>query len=411
MKNLHFIGLVSLMLIGIQQVKAQKNYLPAYIIDAGGDSIKGFVDYRNWGNNPDVIRFKKNPESAYVSLTPNDITEFGVKDEVYISALVDVEVSTDMMPWLDNSPSLKLKTVNTFLQVLVKGDKSLYYYKGSTSKDNFYVSVNDSIFLLAYKRYVKKHKGKDLVQENNRYKGQLIVLFENTPSLVPIINSAAYTKSDLGKLFQKYYTEHQSTVDFVKKKDKVEINYGVLAGASVTSFTYSSSKFSASFSNSTDFSAGIFMDIILTRNQGKWSINNELLYTSYHVSKSDLSIYGTTNNLVEIGYSYIKLNNMLRYKIPAGKAFIYLNAGISNGIAISETNSGRTISPAGTVETISRKFMDDTRKYEQGWLAGAGLKMNKFAFEIRHERGNGMSAYTIVNTTTRRNYLLFAYSF
>lgn len=55
---------------------SQQNYLPGYIIQNNGDTVTGFIDYRNWSLNPDLIEFRKTSNSAATKYKPGDIKEF-----------------------------------------------------------------------------------------------------------------------------------------------------------------------------------------------------------------------------------------------------------------------------------------------------------------------------------------------
>jgi hypothetical protein len=106
------------------------------------------------------------------------------------------------------------------------------------------------------------------------------------------------------------------------------------------------------------------------------------------------------------------LNNSLRFKYPIGKAYIYLNAGISNGFAITETNDIKKEKKFWDIETIEKdKAITDTRKYEQGLIFGLGSKFKKYSIEMRFERGNGMSKQTSLKSSTLRYYFFLAYRF
>src|ERR1700723_2731412 len=37
---------------------AQSNYQPGYVVTPKGDTVKGFIDYQAWDNNPGSIYFK-----------------------------------------------------------------------------------------------------------------------------------------------------------------------------------------------------------------------------------------------------------------------------------------------------------------------------------------------------------------
>ena len=151
----------------------------------------------------------------------------------------------------------------------------------------------------------------------------------------------------------------------------------------------------------------------MPRNNGKWSIANELNFTSYRVNGyyndyKSINEYKVSNT--SIGFSYIKMINVLRYKYPIDKIFVFLNAGISNALAINKTNYLHQESKFfSQVRIIEDKAIKDVRKYEQGYTFGLGTKFKKYSFEFRLEKSNGMSSYVNLGSSTTKYYFLFGY--
>lgn len=103
---------------------------------------------------------------------------------------------------------------------------------------------------------------------------------------------------------------------------------------------------------------------------------------------------------------------MIRYTYPIGNLFIFLNAGISNGFTINEVNDVKRESKSFSDEEIRIwDAVHDSRKYEQGFLIGLGLKFKRYSFELRYESGNGMSQILVLKSSTDRIYFLFGYRF
>lgn len=112
------------------------------------------------------------------------------------------------------------------------------------------------------------------------------------------------------------------------------------------------------------------------------------------------------------GYAYLKMNNMLRFKYPIGKFFLYLNSGISNGYAIIETNYTKQEQKLfSQVRVEEGKALAETRRYELGFIFGLGAKFKKFSFETRYESVNGMSTYLLLKSVANRLYFLLGYRF
>ena len=411
-----------LLLIGIfsfQFAFAQKNYIPGYVIKNNSDTLFGFVDYRNWEANPKQIKFKPNIVDNPISFTPTDITEFKVEGDKYVSGIINTEVSPIQIADLNNNPQINLKVDTTFLQTIISGNKSLFYYRKSDGREYFYIKQDTGFDLLIYKRYLKQDEGKRVITENKRYLGQLTLYLNDCETIYSKLENTNYKKNSLIKLFQYYYKCSSSNISFQKEIDMVHTEIGIMAGISVTSLEFRSYAFpylvEAGYNPSLNFSSGMFFDLILPRNQGKWSINNEILFSTYKVMGS-YEDYKNENNYsvttTEIGYSYLNINNLVRFKYPAGHLFLFLNGGISNGFSISETNYKKKESKFYTSDRVVEDLaINNPRKYEQGFILGTGAKYGKLSLEIRYEKGNGMSQYADLRSSTKSYFFLLGYRF
>jgi hypothetical protein len=220
-------------------------------------------------------------------------------------------------------------------------------------------------------------------------------------------------------LFQYYYECTPAHISFQKEVEKIRADFGLLAGVSLTSFKFNSIVFidlnNTEYSFSTDFSGGLFLNLVFPRNNRKWSLNNELIFSSYKVKGKYEEIENENKYTItstEVGYSYIKLNNLVCFRYPVKSVFLFLDGGFSNGFAISETNYKKVETKLYTTESIDEGLvLEDTRKYEQSYILGLGAGYKNFSFEIRYEKGNGMSKYRALNSRTNRYYCLFSYTF
>jgi hypothetical protein len=408
-----FIGIVL-----FQKSFSQENYLPGYVINLKGDTIHGFIDYRNWKTNPAKFSFREKMDTSPVFYKPVDIIEFSVKDEIYVSGIVDLEMSPLRTNELTEDPLLQIKVDTAFLQTLFKGKKPLYYYY-NYGRDNFYIKHDNKFELLLYKKFLKRKGEESQLLENKTYINQLEVYLRDCPSVSPKVNNTTYNENNFIKLFQYYYECSQTEIIFQRKADKAYVGYGILAGASVSSIDFSGAVLdylvNAEFNQSTNASAGLFLELFLPRHQGRWSVNNELFISDFNFkSQYDLIVNSDkyTKTASEIGYTYLKINSMARYKYPIGNLFVYLNAGLSYGSVIRETNYKKVETKFYTNEdVVEGHAMDDIRKYELGELVGTGIKYKKLSFEIRYEQGNGMAIYDGFHSKTKRYFVLLGYKF
>lgn len=412
-------GLIVIGIWNAQPSFSQKNFSPGYVINLNGDTIKGYVDSKNRNVNPGKIDFKLKKDGMPIKYSPDDIKEFGVRDEIYVSAMVETEVSSDEVAIKDQDPELKIEVHKVFLQTLFKGDKYLYYYKSSSRKDNFYIKQDTIIELLRHKKYVLYDGNEHRIVENKKYAAQLAQYLNNCPYILSEIESTKYTYSSIEKLFISYYDCSQSEILFRKKIKQASIEKGVLFGASISSLDFSGSALDylidTDFNFSTDISAGVFTDLIISGHQGRWSINNDLIFTTLSISGQHKDIKAAENYTIhttEFDLSYIKMHNLLRYSYPVGKVSLFANIGMSNGFIVSEsTYSRQEIRLYSSENTVEGKALDKIRKLEQGIVFGAGTKYNKLSFEIRYERGNGISPYAYLTSTSKRYYFMLGYRF
>lgn len=219
------------------------------------------------------------------------------------------------------------------------------------------------------------------------------------------------------KIFDHYYKSRKSEPVFKKKEERVDLQLNIVAGINLATVkfksTYHESIVNTKFDLGTSFAFGVAADFVLPRNNRKWSFDNELLYVHYKLNGTYEKYINDNNYTIAsstLAYSYIKLNNMFRYKIYSGNFNLFVNAGISNGIAFNEINENTTFVNLYSVETTSKgKFLNDTRRYEQGYLLGFGGIYKIFSFEFRYEHGSGMSDVFTINSQTKRYYFLFGF--
>jgi hypothetical protein len=403
----------------------QENYLPGYIIRSNNDTLHGFIDYRNWERNPDKTNFRKTPGEKEITYTPVDIKGLGVKDEVYQSAIIKKEISADNLNDLQFSSELVFETDTVFLQTVISGEKSLYFYSDNYGREQFYIKINSKYELLIHKKYLTIADGpygkQDVVAENTKYMGQLAFYLQDCQSIQKYIRGLKYNKKNLEDLFIEYYNCTKSKIKFQKKTEKLSFESGLLAGVLITTLQLGSDYYEyldkAVFQKSLNFMPGIFLNIILPRNNGKWSLCNELTYTPYKIKgRYDIHIDDNyyTNNYLTIGYAYLKMNNMLRFKYPIGKLFVYANGGVSSGYSIHEINIRKkeTKTPYSADPVIvESKAIDKPKKFEIGYLFGLGANFKKYSVEIRNEKSDGMANSIHLGSATNRLYFILGFRF
>ncbi|MGB3080546.1 MAG: hypothetical protein WBB31_15810, partial [Saprospiraceae bacterium] len=153
---------------------SQHTYLPGYLIQLNGDTTNGYIDYRNWKLNPEVIMFNPNEKGLPTRFFPESIRGFAVDGAIYESAVVDREGYLNSFGRQKFDPVVSTVRDTVFLKTLIDGDKSLLYLRGNDGIDQYYIKQGQTYSLLLYKRYLKIQDGRTGYMENKTYIGQLI---------------------------------------------------------------------------------------------------------------------------------------------------------------------------------------------------------------------------------------------
>ena len=402
-----------------QSALGQKKQLPGYLVNLQGDTIRGSIESGKWRKNPDQINFrsKSNAPGTYKS---TDIQGFSVNGEIYISATIDVERTSTIESELDYDQALRLQSgLNTFLRTIIKGPKSLYHYKDKFGKNQIYIKTDSGFELLKYKKYLKQLDRKTVIRENALFRDQLRNYLSDCPAVHSNLVDTNYDLQSLKKIFIAYYSCHDKAIGFQEALKKAPVNIGLLAGVSSTNLTFSGEEYiyltNGNFDASMNLAAGVFIDIVFARSNEQWSLYNELLYNSFQVNGEYNDVRSAElydNYYSTLGYKQLSLNSMLRYKFPVAGFHMYLNAGISNGFALSKTDhlrvESRVFGNESVVETTVGRG-DQLRNYEVGLSAGFGVKVQQFIMDIRYIGGNGITDFASSNTS--KIYLLLGYEF
>ncbi|MGD1840364.1 MAG: hypothetical protein ACFB0B_05625 [Thermonemataceae bacterium] len=422
-KTYKYYLLASCMLVGLFAsftAVGQKNFVEGYIISLEGDTLRGMIDFRNSEKNPSQVIFKRGNQVEKFS--PYQIQQFGVNGEIYVSASVEKEVSPDYLGELNALPDVKLEKDTVFLQSLIEGDKSLYFFKSEKRKNNFYIEENGAYTLLLHKRYFKEVNGKKIISHNRSYVSQLSAYLQDCPEINQPLSKTEYSLKSLRKLFETYYACKDEKILFENNIEKIPPEFGVVAGASLTNVSFSSGRgafttvVNADYPTSLNFMGGIYFNLIRTKNAGKWSLYNELSVVSYNFEGDYTDFDFTTRDDIftftrtELNYTYLKLYTLLRFRYPVNQFALYFNAGISNGYVIASRNYALEDRQLITsLITTEGEAIEGARDYEQGLVVGLGGQFKKFSLEVRYERSNGISPSDGLNSPVDRFQFLLGY--
>ncbi len=120
---------------------AQSNYKPGAVVNSKGDTVRGFIDLREWSSNPEAISFKAAPSDAQPqNFTASDINFFSITDIVTYHSFT-CSISTDDVNTqnLNTYRDTGFKTATVFLKVLQKGKNAALYSYTDRLKTRYYI--------------------------------------------------------------------------------------------------------------------------------------------------------------------------------------------------------------------------------------------------------------------------------
>lgn len=206
---------------------AQSNYKPGYVVTLKGDTLKGFIDYREWDRTPDTIHFKKEVEDETIAeYGPNDIVFFNV-DRLESYQRYEGPISTDPTApdqvGIDRDTSFT--TAIVFFKVLERGKNvTLYSYKDK---------IKERFFMGEQPGYFPKELIFRLTRSNTEYTFRRQIsaaarkIGEWNDDLETLISKADYIETDILDLVSRI---NHITKNEYKKSHPAAIGYQLFAG-------------------------------------------------------------------------------------------------------------------------------------------------------------------------------------
>ena len=404
------------------KLKAQGQLKPCSIINLKGDTLTGFIEYYGWDNNPKKIKFRSTASSTETEYRPTEIREFHVNGEIYEAAIVQKETSPRSINYITQTDALRIEKDTSFLLLLIKGSKSLYYCKPDGEEHSLYIKQNNNIELLLYKKYSSIINGVTQIVERKDYITQLSEYLGDCSTVFGNISNIRYSKDHLLSMFKNYYKCIGSNESYIKNKEPIKAKFGIAGGPQLTNPVFKSNSEtyneveSSVFNKPVSFTGAVFVDLILPRTLTKWSIYNELAYSFYKVKGNLVTDQqnpaGETAFMYRLHFGYIKLYNMVKYRRPVAQSAFYFKAGLSNGYMIQPVENYKRKEQRYSMTIVTESdAIRSLKKYEIGAACSVGIQHKKLFGEIRYELSNGAAHISDLKTKVHRISLLAGFSF
>lgn len=370
-------------------ISAQQHFVKGLVVLNSGNPLSGLIDDRQWKVNPRLIHFKASEDSPLITFTPLTLRSFQIEDgDWYFSFVGEVEASSLLTSELKRNPAFVGVRDTLFIRALIIGPVSLFYSTNG-AREHFYVSKNqDSIRELKYKKYLTD---KNEIKALPVFRSQLSNLMGDCEEVnIEMMNiPVTYTSHSLMRTVEHYNHCKGGTISYREKKVPWKFKFSLNAGINSTTLTFRSADpfwGRLTFENYSGYTGGIGLNIIIPRDQQRWSIYNEFNLRNFNVEgHTPVNVLIDTTERISVDFVYLKLATMIRFQLPAGKVTPYIHAGMTNGYALKDEN--KWYHPNGHTENL----LDHDRKYEQGLVLGIGVNIFIFNLEGRYEVSNGMT--------------------
>ena len=187
---------------------AQSNYKPGYVINLKGDTLRGFIDYRDWDTNPTSINFKMAIRDIKAKkFTTDEISVANVDGlESFQKYSGPMSMDATNIDHLTDGRDSSFTMATVFLKVIQKGSRVALYSYSDNLKTRFYISEapDFSPRELVYRIYydldaVTQNKGRTVNETG--YRRQLLILASKfnllNETLQNNIRTASYIQPDL----------------------------------------------------------------------------------------------------------------------------------------------------------------------------------------------------------------------
>ncbi|MDB5127708.1 outer membrane beta-barrel protein [Mucilaginibacter sp.] len=315
------------------RANAQTNFKPGYILKTNKDTVKGFIDYREWVRNPKEVVFKQDLNKPIQKITVANASGFGINGaDYYDKAIVKVNNSPVQLSRVGSSIDTTYTIDTVFLQTVVKGKNLSLYEFSNEVKSHFYILNEKTNEITALNKYLYINEQRTFISVNS-YINQLMVFAAGfqpgNEKLQAMISRADYSEKDLSHVVLKLNGDSgiQKTI---KSNFGTRFFVGAAIKSSKVSFIGSNAPFVGRSTSSVapEISGGV--DIVPNKNTEKMVIRMELTLSRNHFTITDPQSDAVALHSLDFKQVTISLTPQIMYNIySTDNLKLFVDAGVS----------------------------------------------------------------------------------
>jgi outer membrane protein W len=357
---------------------AQTNYKAGFIITANGETINGYINYKDWIYNPSSVGFKPTLNDKVQNFKPTDLRFFEVSGfEAYQSAHVSVSMGRTELQTMKSEIDSTTVIEDVFLKQLRKGDNVSLFSLADEVKTRYYIIDNKSTEPareLSYQPYYDPKTA--TMKSKNGYSMQLIELakkyrpenFDVTDNIV----HAKYTQKALDKIIAELNNQDPAkSTAALSTQPAVRPFAGV--GINISNFNYVTTPgIGTTRSTKTSYlpKISIGIDAPFNPNVGRLLFRTELSFTAAkgEITVIDPSPTTVSTKILKLDQQTVSLRPQLIYNFYNADNFkFYLGAGININYSHYPASSNKT-TVKNDVPTLSYTAEDKYQSATNLWF-------------------------------------------
>lgn len=224
---------------------AQHNFNEGFIVTDKNDTVRGFIDYKEWDRSPASFNYavdKYGSSSKVYKASEVKFLEVSGMDYFETHQVSISQGKVAPLERLNKTADTEIKNDIVLLRLLSRGNTmNLYSFKDDI-KTRYYVkeSGTDTLIELIYKRYLSTSNDGKIVTDES-YKHQLIEIanrkhITNATELIKMLNKTEYKLKDLMRI-QRYINAVSFVSLLPKSKDAAQFYLGLGIGASTAKYS------------------------------------------------------------------------------------------------------------------------------------------------------------------------------
>ncbi len=334
---------------------AQSNYHAGYVVKNTGDTVKGYINYREWDVSPTSIEFKTNKtDKNVIQFSTADTKAFqitGLETYIYYKGLLSMDKTR--FPELPDHFDTTRKVQTVFLRQLATGKYLTLYYLNDYLKTRYFIAETgkEPVELKNYSYY---NDDKEVIYVPV-YKRQLVYeigkFYPEGNKLVNKVEFVKYEQSDLESLINQINNTHNTA----KRNSSYRFFVGAAANITQTNFDNINYLSHPESSSTVTPKINVGVDLFGNPDVQKFVFRGELSFTyiNPHYTSSESQSYPVVlNTNADYGFTQysVGLSPQLLYNIyNADNLKVYLDAGPTVNFS-TYTNNRLILKKSGAVE-------------------------------------------------------------